>query len=68
MPFVQSATDGPLRVSLSSNVGGLVMRSCNSRKPALVRYVRPAIRWIKRAWDLYRLYEMVEALVDAVIE
>ncbi|WP_275531984.1 hypothetical protein [Ensifer aridi] len=44
------------------------MRSRYSHKPALVRYVPLAIRWVKRAWDLYRLYELVEALVDAATE
>lgn len=40
------------------------MRIRISHKPALVRYVRHAIRWIKWAWDFYRLYELVVALAD----
>lgn len=41
------------------------MGSTSSHKPDLIRYFRLAIRWIKRAWDLYRVYELIEALVEA---
>ncbi|MGH0328685.1 hypothetical protein [Sinorhizobium meliloti] len=40
------------------------MRTRTSHKPALVRYVRLAIRGIKWALDFYRLYELVVALAD----
>lgn len=42
------------------------MRTSISQKPALVRYVRLVVRWIGKAWAIYRLYEMVMALVDVV--
>lgn len=43
------------------------MRKCSSHKPALVRYFPLVVFWIVRAWDLYRLYEKVEALVEVII-
>lgn len=41
------------------------MRNSTSHKPDLARYFRLAIRWIKRAWDLYRLVDLVWSLVEA---
>lgn len=42
------------------------MRTLISHKPALVHYFPLAVRWINRAWALYRLCQMIEALAEVV--
>lgn len=41
------------------------MRKSTSHKPDLARYFRLAVRWAKRAWDLYRFVDLVWSLVEA---
>lgn len=40
------------------------MRIYTSHKPVLVRYFPLVVRWTNRAWVLYRLYKMIEALAE----
>lgn len=43
------------------------MRTFTSHKPVLVRYFPLVVRWINRAWALYRLCKMIEALAEVDI-
>lgn len=42
------------------------MRITTSHKPDLVRYFHRLVRWAKRAWDLYQLFELLRALAEVV--
>jgi len=67
MPLVQSATGGPLGVSLSSECKeDWSMRNSTSHKPALVHYFDQVVQWINWAWVAYRAFEKVAAMVEVL--
>ncbi|AYD02698.1 hypothetical protein NCHU2750_33130 [Neorhizobium sp. NCHU2750] len=43
------------------------MRTSTSHKPALVRYFPLVIKWIDRAWAVYRFIDRMMALAEVVM-
>lgn len=42
------------------------MRKNISQEPALARYIPLVTLWVKRAWLLYRFFELLEHLANVV--